>query len=68
MPKFTIYFHDLSDATRQAIWYAVQRDLLNRGGIAERGEEESEEAFEERIADATDHHINCYNVGNEFCL
>ena len=68
MHTFTIYFQDLKADTQNRIWQEVQRNLLARGDIAYREEDESEAAFEQRLLEETDHYLNCHNFANEFCL
>lgn len=66
--SFTIYFQDLKADTQSRIWQEAQRELLARGDIAYREEDESEEEFERRLMEETDYYLNCNNFANEFRL
>ena len=68
MAKVTIYFQDLKESVQCRVWQAVQAELLARGVIEPRQEEESEKTFDERLQSEVDYYLNCYNFAHEYCV
>jgi len=68
MVKLNVFFQDLNQDAQARLWQGVQRDLLASGEVEYRGEDETEEKFQERLQEAIDHYINCHNLANEFSL
>jgi len=68
MTKTTIYFQDLKEQAQCRIWQAVQDELLSQGGVEPIRENENQEEFNDRLQEAIDHHINCRNLAQEFCI
>lgn len=68
MITHTIYFQDLKEDVQGKLWQAVQKELLARGDIEYRREEESEEEFTLRLQEEIDYYINCHNFAHEFSL
>ena len=68
MAKVTIYFQDLKESVQCRVWQAVQAELLSRGVIEPRQEEESEKTFDERLQSEVDYYLNCYNFAHEYCV
>ena len=68
MPKITIYFQDLKESVQCKMWQAVQDELLARGTVEPRQEDEDETAFNERLQEAVDHYLNCHNIAQELCI
>jgi len=66
--RLNVFFQDLNGDAQSRLWAAVQRELLARGEVEYRGEEETEEEFQQRLQEETDHYINCHNFANEFLL
>ena len=68
MPKINIYFQDLKEPAQCQLWQAVQEQLLSRCTIEPRQEDESEEAFTQRLHEEVDHYINTHNLAHEFMI
>jgi len=68
MIKTTILFQDLKEPAQCRIWQAVQNNLLATGTIEPKQEDETEEAFNGRLQEAIDYHINCNNLAQQFTI
>tara|TARA_B100000315_G_scaffold146425_1_gene135358 strand:+ start:792 stop:998 length:207 start_codon:yes stop_codon:yes gene_type:complete len=68
MIKINIFFQDLKEDTQGKVWQVVQKELLSRGEVEYKQEDETEEEFSQRLEEETDYYINCHNLANEFCL
>lgn len=68
MVSVNIFFQDLNHDAQGRLWGAVQRELLARREVEYRGEEETEEEFQQRLQEEIDRYINCHNFANEFSL
>ena len=68
MIKTTIYFQDLKESAQCRLWQIVQDELLAQGMVEPKQDDESEEAFNNRLQEAIDHHINCRNRAQEFSI
>jgi hypothetical protein len=68
MVKLNIFYEDLKQDTQSKIWQQVQKELLARAMVDYREEDETEEGFQARLEEETDHYINCHNFANEFTL
>lgn len=56
-----ISFQDLREETQLEIWEEVRSYLLWSESIEPRSQEESADAFERRVHEAVDDHINTHN-------
>ncbi len=68
MVSLNVFFQDLNGDAQGRICGAVQRALLARGAVEYRGEEETDEEFQQRLQEETDDYINRHNFANEFSL
>ena len=68
MTTTKIYFQDLKEQAQCRIWQTVQDELLSTGTIEPKQEDETEDEFNDRLQEAIDHHINCRNLAQEFCI
>lgn len=68
MVKIDIFYQDLNELVKQAIWQAVRDELLARREVEYRQEDETEEEFQQRLEEEVDHYINCHNFANGFYL
>jgi len=68
MAKISVFFDDLNFDAQSRLWQAVQRELLARGEVEYREEDESEEEFQQRLQEAIDDHINRHNQSTEFSV
>jgi len=68
MPQVTVYFQDLKEPVQCRLWQSLQTELLSRGLVEPRQEDESEAAFQARLQSEVDYYLNCYNFTHEYCL
>lgn len=68
MAKVTIHFQDLKESVQCRVWQTVQAELLARGVVQPRQEEESESSFQARLQSEVDYYISCYNFAHEYCV
>jgi hypothetical protein len=68
MAKISVFFDDLNLDAQNRLWRAVLGELLSRGEVEYRDEDETEEEFQRRLQEATDDFINRHNQSTEFSL
>jgi len=68
MTEINIYFNDLAETVQEELWRKVTKDLLDNGEVSQKGRHESEEEFQRRLDEETDHYINCNNFANRFII
>jgi hypothetical protein len=68
MAKISLFFDDLNWDAQSRLWQAVQKELLARGDVEYRGEEETEDDFQQRLQEAIDDYINRHNQFTEFSV
>ena len=68
MVKLNIFFQDLNDETQWRLWQTVEKELLARGEVEYKEEDETEDEFKRRLHEAVDDYINRHNQANEFYL
>ena len=68
MAKVIVYFQDLKESVQCRVWQTVQSELLARGVVQPRQEDESESSFQARLQSEVDYYINCYNFAHEYCM
>lgn len=68
MTEIKIYFSDLAETAQEQLWQKVTQELLNNGEVSPKGRYESDEEFQRRIEEETDHYINCHNFANRFVI
>ena len=64
----TIYLQDLKEAVQCRIWQNVQNELLAQGLIEPQQEDETDEAFDQRLQEQVDYYLNCHNTAQEICI
>jgi hypothetical protein len=67
MVKINIGFQDLQEDVQDEVWALVSKHLLDGGWIA-RDADESDEDFQDRLWEATDHYINTHTVALAYQL
>jgi hypothetical protein len=68
MASVNLFFDDLNFDAQNRLWRVVQRELLSRGDVEYRGEDETEDEFQSRLQEAIDDYVNRHNQSNEFRL
>ena len=68
MAKVTIQFQDLRESVQCRVWQAVQAELMARGVVLPREEEESDSSFQARLQSEVDYYLSCYHFAHEYCV